>query len=296
MILRKTGPESLEIHAPAKLNLYLEVLGKRPDGYHDIDTVMHTVDLYDRVEIRRTAGECGLRCFGRDAGPVSGNLALRAALLFRDRCGGTGGFDLRLEKRIPVGGGLGGGSSDGAAVLAGCNLLSGNPLRLEELRRLGAELGSDVPFFLSGGTARCLGRGELITPIHGIPSLTFVVVFPGFSIPTKRVYENLNLDLTKCKSGPSFLIERLESGRAAEINQCLFNRLEQPALIYETQLAEARRQMAGMGLLSLRMSGSGSSFFQLVEEEEISGEELEFFHKAARWDCFLVRSSPMIRP
>jgi 4-diphosphocytidyl-2-C-methyl-D-erythritol kinase len=296
MIIRRTGQDSLMIFAPAKLNLFLEVISKRPDGYHDLDTIMHSVDLYDILDIRLTDSGCTLHSTGRDAGPEEENLVLKAARIVKARAGYPGGFTIVLEKNIPPGGGLGGGSSDCTAALLGCNALTGRPFSLEELRSLGAELGSDVPFFFSCGTARCLGRGELVTPITGIPPLRFLVVYPGFSTPTRRVFENLNLDLTKCKSNPSLLLDHLETGKAAKINKCLYNRLEQPALEYETELAEALNKMRRYGFHALRMSGSGSSFFQLIDEEDIRIEEHEFFHNEAHWDCFLVRSSPMLHP
>jgi 4-diphosphocytidyl-2-C-methyl-D-erythritol kinase len=241
-------------------------------------------------------GVSTLHCTGRDAGPDGDNLVLEAARLFIARSGKPGGFELLLEKNIPPGSGLGGGSSDCAATLLGCNALAGNPFSFEKLMAMGAELGSDVPFFFHCGTARCFGRGERITPLAGIPPLTFQVIHPGFSTPTRRVYENLNLGLTKRKSDPSLLIGLLESGGAAEINNCLYNRLEQPALKYEIELSEALQKMNRLGFRAMRMSGSGSAFFQLVEEKDVRQEESEFFHKEAHWDCFLVRSSPMYTP
>jgi 4-diphosphocytidyl-2-C-methyl-D-erythritol kinase len=296
MIIRKTGEDRLKIFAPAKLNLFLEVIEKRPDGYHELDTIMHSVDLYDHLEIRRKGRGSTLHCTGRDVGPDEENLVLEAARLFIARAGKPGGFELLLEKNIPPGSGLGGGSSDCAATLLGCNALAGNPFSFDELMAMGAELGSDVPFFFHCGTARCFGRGERVIPLTPIPPRTFQVIFPGISTPTRRVYENLNLGLTKRKSDPSLLIGLLESGGAAEINDGLYNRLEQPVLRYETEIAEALQKMRDRGFRAMRMSGSGSAFFQLVEEQDFRQEDREFFHKEAHWDCFLVRSSPMYTP
>ncbi len=296
MIIRKGGPQNLTILAPAKVNLFLEVLSKRPDGFHELDTVMHTVALYDTREIRRAAGRCSLETTGLDTGPLEENLTLKAARLFFARLGRPEGAALSLEKNIPVGAGLGGGSSDAAAVLLGLNLLEDRPFDHEALLEMAGSLGSDVPFFLHCGTARCRGRGECVTEIPGVPPLDFLIIHPGISISTHEVYQNLTLDLTESKKDPSLLIKRLETGKVADINLCLYNRLEEPALKYEPALSTVLGKTREMGFPSLRVTGTGSSFFQLVSHEEFSEENLEFFHKEAIVGAFQVKSSPSIHP
>ncbi|MBU0753531.1 MAG: 4-(cytidine 5'-diphospho)-2-C-methyl-D-erythritol kinase, partial [Planctomycetes bacterium] len=154
MILERTGCSSLRILAPAKLNLFLEVLGKRPDGFHELSTIMHTISLFDSLEIECRGTSLDLEVEGKESGPVEKNLALQAARIFTQHGNQNRGFNIRLEKRIPVGGGLGGGSSDAAAVLLGLNELCDRPFSLEALKEMAGNLGSDVPFFLHGGTAR----------------------------------------------------------------------------------------------------------------------------------------------
>lgn len=295
MILEKTGSSSLKILAPAKLNLFLEVQGKRPDGFHELDTVMHTVDLYDELEISLKGSCPALDSAGREMGPLEQNLALRAARLFNERTAGDHGFEIRLTKRIPVGAGLGGGSSDAAAVLLGCNLLAGSPLDRERLKELAAELGSDIPFFLHCGTAECSGRGEIIKPIEGIKEIPFLLIFPGFSISTRKVYENLNLDLTNCKKNSSLIDALSKSDYASVINAYIYNRLERPALDCEPSLTSAMENAKALGFPWLTMTGSGSAFYQALVGKEASGIQSELFNIDCRWESYFVKSSPMLR-
>jgi 4-diphosphocytidyl-2-C-methyl-D-erythritol kinase len=295
MRVEKTGSSSLKILAPAKLNLFLEVTGKRPDGYHELDTVMHTVDLCDELEILKKGRSSALRATGREMGPLEQNLALRAARLFSERTETDSGFEIRLDKRIPVGAGLGGGSSDAAAVLLGCNLLAGSPLDRGALKDLAAELGSDIPFFLHCGTAVCRGRGELVEPLTSVPSLSFLVIYPGFSISTRAVYENLNLDLTKRKKNSSLIEALSKPDCASVINAYIFNRLERPALDCEPSLTTSMEDAKALGFPWLTLTGSGSAFFQAQVGKEASGIQSELFNIDCHWESYLVKSSPMLR-
>lgn len=297
MIIERKGSAHLKISAPAKINLFLEILGKRPDGFHELKTVMHSVDLYDRLEIRPISGDLRLQISGRDTGSWEENLVVKAVRLFNAFLNSSHSFEIRLEKRIPVGAGLGGGSSDGAATLIGCNELTGRPLSFEELANLGAELGSDVPFFLHCGTAVCRGRGEIVESITGIPAMTFILFYPGLSISTRKVYENLNLGLTNPKMTSRLFDVIFSSGKVVDINACIFNRLEQAALQTAPELIAAREKVNQLGYSDLHLSGTGSTFFQVVGDPEVRGKEAEFFnmeHRHRAWELFLVRSSPML--
>lgn len=297
MIIERKGAAHLKISAPAKINLFLEVLGKRPDGFHELETVMHSVDLYDRLEIRRISGNPKYQISGRDTGPLEDNLVVKAVRLFNTCLNTSHSFEIHLEKRIPVGAGLGGGSSDGAAVLFGCNELTEKPLSYDKLSSLAAELGSDVPFFLHCGTAVCRGRGEIVETITGIPAMTFILFYPGLSISTRKVYENLNLGLTNPKKTSRLFDVIFSSGKVVDINTCIFNRLEQAALETAPELIAAREKVNKLGYRNLHLSGTGSSFFQVVGDPEVRGKEAEFFnmeHRHRAWELFLVRSSPML--
>ncbi len=173
----------ISINAYAKINLALEVLGKREDGYHDVVTVMQTISLHDTLTLERAA-EISLTCDRADLGH-EGTLALKAARLLKERAGYSGGASIKLEKRIPVPAGLGGGSSDAAATLKGLNELWGLEMSQDELKVIGAELGSDVPFFIHGGTAMAFGRGERVRPLPPITLEWFVILSPKIDLPNK---------------------------------------------------------------------------------------------------------------
>lgn len=296
MILDRKGPNRLHLFTPAKLNLFLEVLGKREDGFHEIETVMHSIDLYDELEVSLRGDSPVLVTHGLDVGPNKDNLALKAAHCFNQRLGKQIGFEIALNKRIPPGGGLGGGSSDCAAVLVACNMLTDNPFTLKELEQMGAELGSDVPFFFYCGTALCKGRGEQVLPIKDIPSQRFYLATSQISVSTRNIYENLNLALTNPQNSTR-LLTMLRAGRAPEINACLFNRLEKTAFTTTPMLSAACTHLRQFNYPWLRMTGSGSSMFQLVEDEHEGGdaEKSELFNiNGCCWDLALVRSSPLL--
>lgn len=179
-----------ERHPPAKINLLLHITGHRPDGFHELDTIFIRTSLCDRLEIRRADhGNVNLSCPASDLPSGPDNLVVRAAELFRRRTGRDDGFDIRLEKHIPTGGGLGGGSADAASTLDALNELCDQPLTRDDLLALAAELGSDAPFFLGPPVARGTGRGEILTPVEaaGLPGRA-LLVNPGFGVPTPWAY------------------------------------------------------------------------------------------------------------
>jgi 4-diphosphocytidyl-2-C-methyl-D-erythritol kinase len=177
--------------APAKINLRLRVLGRRADGFHDIDTLFQAIELHDTVTVSLEGDAIALDVDGPDLGPPWENLAVRAALAYRDAADGPAGVRITLTKRIPAGAGLGGGSSDAAAVLAALAALSGDADQ-ERLRAIGATLGSDVPFFLCGSaTARGRGRGELLQKLEPLPIADLVVVTPPVHVSTAEAYAAL---------------------------------------------------------------------------------------------------------
>lgn len=178
---------TIRLYAPAKINLRLKVLAKRDDGYHQIDTVMQSISLSDEITI--DVAEEGLTVIGPPHLPQGrGNLCYRAAQAFCGVWHVKGGLRIHLNKYIPVQAGLGGGSSDAAAVLVGLNRLFGQPLGLEELTKLAAALGSDVPFFLYGGTARATGRGEVIEPLDDAKPWWLRIIKPPYGLSTPEVY------------------------------------------------------------------------------------------------------------
>jgi 4-diphosphocytidyl-2-C-methyl-D-erythritol kinase len=258
----------ITVFCPAKLNLFLEVTGRRPDGYHDLETVMETISIYDEIEIR--PGGSGVRVTCDDAAVAcdATNTAWRAAELTGERAGRREGVEIAITKRIPAGGGLGGGSSDAAGVLLGLDRLWGLGWSQQALIGLAAQIGSDVPFFMVRGTALCRGRGEIVQKLEGCGHRWYVVLFPNVSVSTAAVYKNLGSPLTgPCRSA-KMLVELLQSGESAAACRELFNRLEQSAVRLHPRLGSCREAMESIGLRGVGMSGSGSCYYGVCVDAE----------------------------
>jgi 4-diphosphocytidyl-2-C-methyl-D-erythritol kinase len=275
----------LEVLAPAKLNLFLEVLGKRSDGFHEIETLMVPIALYDTLVFADdSAGRIQLTCqqsdmtMGRD-GPEddpqrsgkaplaeqlpegADNLVVRAVELVRRRLGITRGARMRLIKRIPLAAGLAGGSSDAAAALLAANRVWRLNLGREELTGLAGELGSDIPFFLHRGPAICRGRGEIIEAIEGLGALHFVVARPPAGLSTADVYRACRASAAPRRA--SALVESLRRGSLLGAAGCLHNALQAAAESLSPWIARLSREFGRLDFLGHRMSGSGTSYFGL---------------------------------
>lgn len=262
---------SIVVHAPAKVNLFFEVLGKRSDGYHEIETLMCPISLYDTLCVSEASdGQTQFACTNASmAGPGpswvgdvpsgSTNLVVRAVEWLRRRTGANRGIAIRLIKRIPTAAGLGGGSSDAAAALVATNALWSLGLSQAELWRGAAELGSDVPFFLAGGPAICRGRGEHVEPVTGIGKLHFVVVRPPAGLSTADVYRACRV--SEQPQSPQPLLDALARGEQQRIGRLLLNRLAPAAAGLSTWMARLRARLAELDLVGYSMSGSGSAWY-----------------------------------
>ncbi|MCS6851347.1 MAG: 4-(cytidine 5'-diphospho)-2-C-methyl-D-erythritol kinase [Gemmataceae bacterium] len=254
--------DAVVVWAPAKVNLFLEVLAKRDDGYHEIATLMLAVSWYDTLEFK--PGEPGvvrLRCDHPTLSAGPDNLVLRAADRLRQRIGHPGGADIRLTKRIPLAAGLGGGSSDAAATLLGLNRLWGLGLSAHELADLGAELGSDVAFFFSTPAAWCTGRGERVTPHPVGCPLHFVLVCPPVGLSTAEVYRQVEVP-REPRSGEE-IGQAVADGDIAAVGQLLHNRLQPAAERLCPLVADWHARLARLQPAGVLLSGSGSSLFAL---------------------------------
>jgi 4-diphosphocytidyl-2-C-methyl-D-erythritol kinase len=256
--------DDVVVWAPAKVNLYLEVLGKRPDGYHQIETLMVTVGLCDTLVFRDAPAGIELTCTNPRVPLGEENLIVRAARLLQSRTGTSRGCRVRLVKRIPMAAGLGGGSTDAAAALLGLNRLWKLGLANDALGRLGAELGSDVPFFLNGPAAWCTGRGEIITAVPVGAVLSFVLLCPSFGLATAEVYRNVTVP-ARPENGEA-IRSALAQGEVAEVGRRLFNRLEEAAVRLDARVTEDYKRLADLAPAGQRMSGSGSSLFALCAD------------------------------
>ncbi len=264
---------TLTVEAHAKINLALDVLGKRSDGYHQVEMIMQTVSLSDTVtlteipgEIKVTASDVRLPC-------NSDNLAYRAAALLRDTLHIDNGVAIHLKKRIPIAAGLAGGSSNAAAVLKGLNQLWQLSLSTEQLMELGAKLGSDVPFCISGGTMRAYGRGELLEALPVMPKAFVVLAKPFVGVSTAWVYRNYRTELVKQHPDIPAMITCLGQGDYDGIASRLCNVLESVTIPAYPAVAQIKRLMTGYGAASL-MSGSGPTVFGLVSSRK-QAEQIE---------------------
>lgn len=261
-----TGGE-VRILAPAKINLGLRVLGRRDDGYHDLLTLFQAISLCDRLTLRRRARGCRVVCPALP-GLGSANLAHRAAEALLERTGTRGGVEILIEKRIPAGGGLGGGSSDAAATLLGCCRLLGIRPERGTLLEVAAGLGSDVPFFLEGGAAVGTGRGEILTLLPPWPgAATALVHIPPEGLSTAAVYGNLARGaLTPARRPFTILLSRWREGDLRCLGDALFNDLEGPAFGLLPRLAAVKAALLRVGAAGALLCGSGSSVVGLFEE------------------------------
>lgn len=245
----------LVAEAFAKVNRSLVVLGRRPDGFHELDTVFQAVGLCDRLTFE-TSGGLTLEVDDPSVPSGAGNLVLRAAQALADSAGVPAGAAITLEKRIPAGGGLGGGSSDAAVALLGLSALWGLDYPVGRLAGIGASLGSDVPFFLFGGTARGLGRGERIVPLPDLPPAGIVLVMPPFPVATPAVFGRLDAPSWDGLPG-----EEADAARVPDRND-----LEPAAEALFPALGEVREALASAGAVQARLSGSGSTVFGLFPD------------------------------
>jgi 4-diphosphocytidyl-2-C-methyl-D-erythritol kinase len=264
LIRRDTG--GVRLWAPAKLNLFLEVLGKRPDGYHELATLMVAISLYDTLEIKEDpSGADRLDCHHPTLSTGPDNLVLRAVDLVRRTTGRRTGVHVRLWKRIPLEAGLAGGSSDAAATLAGLNCLWRLGWSPAELARLGAELGSDVPFFFSTPAAWCTGRGEVVEPLPLGRPLDFVLATPSAGLSTARVFAGLSVS-EQPLSGRE-VREAAARGDVQGLGRLLHNRLQSSAERLCPDVAGLCARLAGLGPAGQLMTGSGSTIFALCRDQ-----------------------------
>lgn len=278
----------MDLHAPAKINLFLDVLGKRPDGYHEIRSLLLPVSLFDRIRLELTDGaivtvdDSEIRFAGlpwpASMGPSDANLATRAARLFQEVTGYKGGARIIIDKQIPVAGGLGGGSSDAAAVLTGLNRLWNINWPQSELMALGARLGCDIPALIHGGSLCMEGRGERITPvpITNFQSFWIVLVYPGFGVATADIYARFKPDLTAPAPDAKFraIWSGLKDGALTLIAEGLYNALQQTVFWKYPLLEIIKNELVNAGAPGVLLSGSGSTIFALARTID-QGRQLE---------------------
>lgn len=278
------------IEAPAKINLTLGVIGKRSDGYHEIESIMHHINLLDKVHIKKISGKEIIIKSDSDLIPDNeSNLAYQAAKLILEKFGQKEGVEIFIEKKIPVGAGLAGGSTDAAAVLRGINSLMAYGLRMNTLMELGAEIGSDVPFCLLDSSAIARGRGEFLTPLPKTADMQIVLVKPDFQLSTAEIYGALNLDEVKKFPDTDAFLAAWNNYDIINIAREMKNVLETVSIKKFPQIAEIKKQLIELGALNALMSGSGPSVFAIFSEKEQASYAYQVL--AGRYDEVYLLSS-----
>jgi len=272
--------------SPAKVNLYLRVLRKREDGYHDILSLMQRISLCDEMIFAPTGGGIVVRCPGTALPEDEGNIVYRAAAAFFSRIGASPGIEITIRKRIPIAAGLGGGSSNAATTLMTLNEMYGSPITREELMRIGTGLGADVPFFIFGKTAWTSGIGDRFPETPILPTFWFVLINPGFAISTKLVYQGLNFGLTK--QGINYSIPCFSTKE--DVIGGLTNDLEKVTVKLHPILDEIKALLLASGARGALMSGSGPTVFGIFTDRESAGIAEKNLGQETRWRVFGAQS------
>ena len=285
----------MKIRAPAKINLTLRVVGKRADGYHLLDTIMVPVSLYDEIEIHQMRRSASRRlgvpsliaiCCNHPQVPLGqDNIAYRAAELLMRKAKICRPIAIRIRKQIPVGAGLGGGSSDAAAVLKGLNRLWRLRLSVRQLERLALQLGADVPFFIRAKPARARGIGEKLRLLSKLRRRWLVLVYPGFPVATAWVYRNLPSKLTRVSVNTS-IATPLES--LDKLDKLLINDLERVTVRRYPEISRAKSMLSLAGAAGVLMSGSGSSVFGVFESKRLAKQAFRRMRKEEGVQAFLT--------
>jgi 4-diphosphocytidyl-2-C-methyl-D-erythritol kinase len=267
--------------APAKINIFLRVLRKRADGYHDIVSLMQKITLYDELIFSPIPTGIVLNCPGSDLPTSEDNLVFRAAQSIFAYANYPSGVEIKLTKKIPLAAGLGGGSSDAATTLIALNKICSLNLKKNELMKLGAKIGADVPFFVFGNNALASGIGDKLKALQDLPKINLVLIKPQFELSTKMVYENLNLRLTRGKNNysiPRFL-------KMSDIIRELHNDLESVSLEMHPELADFKKMLLRHGALGALMSGSGPTVFGIFRDGKEAKKILEVIKKEVSDNC-----------
>ncbi len=262
----------------AKINLTLDVLGKRPDGYHDVEMIMQTVSLYDFVLVDKTEKDILISTNLRYLPINEKNIAYKAAVEFFDYTGINGGCKIMIHKNIPVAAGLAGGSGNAAAVLCTLDRLYNTNLSLDELYSLGSKLGADVPYCITGKTALATGIGEILTPLPEIPKCTILMVKPSISVSTGTIYEAIDSTEIVTRPDTNAMIDALTKGDISAVAQNLSNVMGNVTEKLHPIVKGIRNKMLLNGALGAVMSGSGPTVFGIFPDYETAKKSHDSFY------------------
>jgi 4-diphosphocytidyl-2-C-methyl-D-erythritol kinase len=276
---------TIVIPSPAKINLFLKVVEKRPDGYHDIITLLSPISLFDTVVLNFHQPTTSVECPHPSVPDGERNLAYRAASLFFDAVSIDDGVAVFIDKVIPVAAGLGGGSSNAAAVLLGLNQHYGSPLDAGQLNEIAIKVGADVPFFLLKGAAFARGIGDRLEAYEGFSRRSVVLVCPPYEVSTAWVYKNLNLALTNCEKSFKYRYFQEDLSKVIDL---LCNDLEQVTAGKFPEIKTIERALLDLGAETALMSGSGPSVFGLFTNTQLAENAFESIRSRKKWETFLT--------
>lgn len=279
----------MKCKAYAKVNLSLDVLGVKENGYHLLSMIMQCIGLYDEIEVRGIDSGIKVYCSNNKIPTDRRNLAYKAAEIFMEKYKINKGIEIYIEKNIPSEAGLGGGSSDGASVLKLMRDLFKPEVPDEDLAILGEKLGADVPFFIYGGTALCEGIGEIITPLNDFSNHRLVLVKPDFGVSTKEVYEEIDKKLLKERPETKQIIEYINSNELESLCNSMVNVLERVTLEKYPLLSHIKEEMKELGSIGALMSGSGPTIFGFFKEDK-SAKACYNYMKSKYREVFITKT------
>jgi 4-diphosphocytidyl-2-C-methyl-D-erythritol kinase len=264
----------------SKINIGLRITGKRPDGFHNLESIFLETDLCDEITVGKTRKNTRIYCDNPELPLDSRNICFRTFEFIKDSYNLTGGVEIEIKKKIPLGAGLGGGSSNAAVCLKLFNQIFHLGLSKQILIHLAAQIGSDVPFFIFGKSALVKGRGEIVQPISFFKFFQIVIVYPNIAIHTGWVYKNLEMDLTENRYNPKFKAVINKVKKIEDLNNYFYNDLERVVIKTYPVISEIKKQLRKLGAGFVSLSGSGSAVFGLFENQvglEAIGEQLQVY-------------------
>lgn len=281
----------IQMKALAKVNLGLDVIRRREDGYHEVKMIMQTVRLYDRIILEKTQQGISMETNLSFLPVNEQNIAYRAAKMLMDEFHIQGGLHIKIDKHIPVAAGMAGGSTDGAAVLYGVNKIFELGLTKRQLMERGVKLGADVPYCIMRGTVLSEGIGEILTPVPSLPDCHILIAKPPVSVSTKHVYENLKLDKIEKHPDIDGMVEALRIEDLHGVTQRMENVLETVTIPEHPEIQQIKELMIKEGALNALMSGSGPTVFGIFDDREKGMRARDLLRKSS-----LVRHTYLVRP
>lgn len=280
----------IKLKARAKINLSLDVLRKRPDGYHEVKMIMQTLALHDVVKVNVTDEGIRIHCNSPWVPNDDQNIAYKAAVLMIQHFKIQKGVSIDIDKRIPVAAGLAGGSSNAAAVLKAMNELFSLGIQDKELMSIGKTIGADVPYCIKGGTMLSEGIGEILSPLDSMPEIPILLIKPKIGVSTGWVYKNLQADKIQSRPMTDDLIQAISKKDMGMLSSNMKNVLEGVTIPKHPIIQEIKEKLLSLGASGSMMSGSGPTVFGIFETQEVAKKAWEDTHEDSRWESILTHT------